>query len=205
MAASVWRSVMAAGLWAAGQTDGSSFARAGLDPDTLSPPYNVAAVLGAAGAGGVWGATGSYDWRIIATKTGGKVTTGSVVVTVNVDVVTKKVTLTWSKIFGTGYQVYRKLSASAWGASDLVFSTADPDVLTFVDDGTAAGAGALPVINTTGASAASPFGPAPTLAVGPLDMGTLNSGEQKMLWLDWLIPSGVGTTLLGVGLTVNER
>jgi len=189
----------------AGQTDGSAFFRAALDPDTLSPPYNVAAVLGAAGAGGVWGATGSYDWRVIATKTGGKVTTGSVLVTVTVDVTTKKVTLTWSKIFGTGYQVYRKLSSGSWGATDLVFTTADPDVLTFVDDGTAAGAGALPVVNTTGASATSPFGPAPTLAAGPLDMGTLNPGEQKMLWLDWLISSGVPTTLLGVGLTVNER
>ena len=187
----------------AGQTDGSAYLRAALDPDTLSPPYNVAAVLGAAGAGGVWGATGSYDWRIIATKTGGKVTTGSVLVTVNVDVVTKKVTLTWSKIFGTGYQLYRKLSASAWGASDLVFTTADPDVLTFVDDGTAPGAGALPVVNTTG-GAAPTFGPPPALAGEPLNVGALAPGQQQMLWLDWVIPSGVPSTLLGAGLTVNQ-
>jgi hypothetical protein len=190
-------------LLPAGETNGSPYLRSALDPNTLSPPYNVVATLGAAGDGGVYGAAASYDWRVVATQTGGKVTTGSVVVTVTVDVTTKRVTLTWSKIFGTGYKGYRKLTSASWGANDLRFTLGSPDTLTFIDDGTAGSSGALPVVNTTG-GAAPTFGPAPTLSAGPLVVGALQPGQQQMLWLDWVFPSGVPSSLVGCGLTVNR-
>ena len=130
--------------------DGIDQIRIALDTGTLFAPYGVAAVLSAAGAGGVWASTGTRGYRLSAINANGE-TFVSAEITINVDDVTKKVTLSWTQVTGaTGYRLYRTDTPGTYGASSLRSAIAGGATVTFVDDGTATITGTLPTTNTTG-------------------------------------------------------
>jgi hypothetical protein len=133
-----------------GTNDGVEMFRIGLDTVTLSAPYGVTAVLGAAGDGGVWGATGNVFYRVTTQNADGE-TIGSVEVVVNVDVTTKRVTLSWTQVTGaSGYRVWRSAASGVYTPTALRAPNVGGATLTFVDNGTAPGAGSIPLVNTTG-------------------------------------------------------
>jgi len=139
-----------------GVNDGKSMFRWGLDPVTLSKPWGLGtagalvATLSASGAGGVWGAPGIRGYRLTATNAVGE-TIGSTEVTINVDVATKKVTLTWIQTpNAAGYILYRTDTPGTYGASSLRAVMGSGATLTFVDDGSSTSTGTLPTANTTG-------------------------------------------------------
>lgn len=135
---------------AEGTNDGIDQFRIGLDTATLTAPYGMAAVLGPPADGGVWGATGNVFYRLTAQNATGE-TIGSVEVTVNVDVTTKRVTLTWTQVTGaSGYRLWRSTTAGVYGPTALRTTIGSGATVTFVDDGTAPGAGTIPTVNTSG-------------------------------------------------------
>lgn len=172
-----------------GTNDGSTMLRTGADTATVIAPYGVAAALSGAGAGGVWSGTGVKFYRITAVNALGE-TTGSVEVSVNVDDVTKKVTLTWNTVVAaTGYRIYRTTTAGSYPTPSLRTTIASGSTNTFVDDGAATTTGALPTTNTTGGAAPN-YGTAPALGTGSLAIGTLKIGQQFVYWVNRVVPGG---------------
>jgi hypothetical protein len=164
-------------------------ARIGLDVTTVLPPYGLALALSAAGAGGVWGATG-LEYYVVTAYNGTGETTPCVEVGVNVDVVTKKVTVTWTPVAGaTGYKVYRTTTPGTYGASSLRDTVPGESSDEYVDDGDALSAGTPPSANTT-AGAAPNYGTPPTLDVTPLAIGDLQIGQCVAYWVNWVISGG---------------
>jgi hypothetical protein len=180
---------LALSLVQAGDSDGSSMMRLGLDTATVLPPYGLAAALSAAGVGGVFGATGVYGYVVTAFNGTGE-TQGSVEVSVNVDVTTKKVTLTWQQSpNASGYYVYRTPTPGTYGATTRRATINSGSSTTFVDDGAACAAGTPPQENTT-AGAAPTYGSAPTLGAGPLSIGILKIGQWACYWANRVISAG---------------
>lgn len=145
--------------------DGASLLRLADDASSpypsLSSPWGFAAALGSAGAGGVWGATGVYGYKLTALNAVGE-TVSAAEVTANVDDTTKKVTLTWTQTPGaTGYKVYRTATAGTYGATTLRTTIGSGATVTFLDDGSAPAAGTPPSANTTGGWIATPSLSAP--------------------------------------------
>lgn len=176
--------------------DGSTRLRAALDTSgTLSPPWNFAGVLGPTADGGVWGATGQYGWVIVSVN-GTGATVGSTEITVQVDDVTKRVTLTWDAVTGaTSYRIYRTATPGTYGATTLRTTIGSGLTVTFTDDGTAAGAGTPALTNTTG-GAGPTYGTPPAglnTAVAPFLIGqapgTLEMGEMDFYWVNRVVPS----------------
>ncbi len=175
--------------------DGSTRLRIKKDTATLSPPWNLAGVLGAPADGGIWGATGVYGWRLTATNATGE-TIGSLEVTVNVDVTTKRVTLTWTQVTGaTGYKLYRTATPGTYGATTLRTTIGSGATTTFVDDGSATSSGTPPSTNTTGGVGPN-YGTPPAgldtstapFTIGQSD-GTLAIGEAAYFWVNRVVPS----------------
>ncbi len=167
--------------------DGASVIRLGLDTATVSRPFGLTAALGSAGAGGVWGATGSQYYVLTAINATGQ-TVASREVTVNVDDTTKKITLEWTLPTGaTGIKVYRSTTSGDYASPSL--RTSLSTVESFVDDGTACGAGTPPAANTTG-GAAPTYGTPPALATTPLSFGDVAEGEQRFYWINRIVPAG---------------
>ena len=176
--------------------DGSTRLRAALDTSgTISPPWDLEAVLGPTADGGVWGATGQYGYVIVAVN-GAGVTNASDEVTVQVDDTTKRVTLTWAQVTGaTGYRIYRTDTPGTYGASTLLTTIGSGATVTFIDDGSATSSGTPPVSNTTG-GAAPAYGTPPAglnTATSPFligqDPGTLEVGEVAFYWVNRVVPS----------------
>ena len=129
--------------------DGFSMVQFALDTVTLSAPWGFSGATGAPGAGGVWGSTGVRGYKITALSALGE-TAPSQEATVNIDVVTKKVTLTWVQVPGaTGYRIYRTDTPGTYGASTFRVQIGSGATITFLDDGSATSAGTPPVQNTT--------------------------------------------------------
>lgn len=126
--------------------------RIALDMETLSCPYGpVTAVAGLTADGGVWADVGNQFYRVTAVKGNGE-TIGSLEVVVLVDDVTKRVTVSWSAIAGADdYRVWRSTASGVYGPTALIGATGSGAITSFVDDGSAAGAGTIPTVNTTGA------------------------------------------------------
>jgi hypothetical protein len=138
------------GFLAVGSNDGVLEAQVAAEAATLSPPYGVTLTLSGAGAGGVWGATGTYGYRVTATNATGE-TIGSVEATVFVDTTTKTVTVAWTQVPGAmGYKVYRTAAPGTYTSPTLVATIGSGATVSFVDIGSAAAAGAPPADNRTG-------------------------------------------------------
>jgi hypothetical protein len=174
-----------------GTNDGDTMLQIALDTSgTLSKPYNVAAALTAAGAGGSWGSTGLRYFRITAYNATGA-TVGSTEISIDVDVVSKKVVLTWTEIVGaTGYKIYRTTSSGVYTPTALRTTIVGSSTTTFTDDGAALSAGALPSDNTTGGVGPT-YGTAPTFDIVSLSLGPLAIHQQKFYWVQRVIAAGV--------------
>jgi hypothetical protein len=163
-----------------------------LDTTTVRPPYGGVAVLG--GSSGVWGATGIRYYRVTRTNASGE-TQGCVEFSFNVTDTSKKVSLSWSLPAGpsgNGVKVYRSTTTGVYTTPALI-ATLGAAVTSFEDDGTTAGAGALPAANTT-AGAAPDYGTAPSLGVSDLLLGAVAVGEARPFWYGYTIPSSAGDT-----------
>lgn len=136
---------------AAGLDDGTEQFQIALDTATLSAPYGpVTAALGPTADGGVWGSTGNKFYRVTARNADGE-TIGSVEVVVFVDDVTKRVTVAWAQVAGaSGYGVWRSEASGVYGPNALRADIVGGAVTSFIDNGTAPGAGTIPTVNTTG-------------------------------------------------------
>lgn len=135
---------------ASGSNDGASELRVAPDTVTISHPFGLAVVLGAPGAGGIWGTTGIRGWVLTALNANGE-TIASDEVTINIDDVTRKATLTWTLTPGaTGYRIYRTTTPGTYVTPAFRTQIGSGAVVTFVDDGTADSAGAPSSTNTTG-------------------------------------------------------
>lgn len=176
-------------------SDGATRLRIKKDTATLSPPWSLAGALGAPGDGGVWGATGTYGWRLTATNATGE-TIASLEVTVNVDVTTKRVTLTWIQVTGaTGYKLYRTPTPGTYGGSTLRTTIGSGATTQFIDDGSATSSGTPSTTNTTGGIAPN-YGTPPAgldtstapFTIGQSD-GTLAIGEAAFFWVNRVVPS----------------
>lgn len=139
-----------------GDNDGADQLVTVLDTLTVSKPYGAGtngallATLSAAGAGGVWSTTGIRGYVLTATNATGE-TIQSAEVTINVDVLTKKVTVSWLQTPGaTGYKLYRTDTAGTYGASSLRATIGSGSTTSFVDDGSATTSGTPPTTNKTG-------------------------------------------------------
>jgi hypothetical protein len=108
------------------------------------------AFLGAPGSGGTWGSPGLRGWQITAFNGLGE-TTGSVLVTVNVNDVTATVTLSWNTIVGAlGYRLYRNdAPGNPFSAASLLTEVGNAKT-SFIDVGGATSAGSPPGANGTG-------------------------------------------------------
>lgn len=160
--------------------DGIDLFQCALDTATISRPFNLAASVG--GSGGSWGATGLVYYVLTATNATGE-TVASIEIAADVDVVTKRVTLTWEEVTGaTGYKLYRSGTSGTYTTPALCATIASGGTLTYLDDGSACGAGAPPAANTTG-GAAPAYGTPPTAGPGPLSLGELAVGEQAFRWI----------------------
>lgn len=142
-------STLTAALQAIGGTDGASLLRIAIDTVTLSKPWGLSTVLSGAGAGGVWGATGTYGYVLTATNALGE-TIQSIEVTATVDVTTKTVTVNWVQVpNATGYKLYRTPTPGTYGASTLRATIGSGATVTFLDDGSATTTGTPSLTNTT--------------------------------------------------------
>jgi hypothetical protein len=128
--------------------DGSTMVFHAADVITLSPPYSVVAALTGAGAGGVWTSLGTKGFKITWLSALGE-SLGSDEVTINVDVATKKVILTWNAppALATGAKVYRTDTPGTYTSPALRITLGITN--TFTDDGSALSAGAPPTVNTS--------------------------------------------------------
>lgn len=184
---------LAIAIAAVGSSDGSGEVRIGADTGTVIKPYGVVPTLSAAGAGGIFASTGLKYYRITAYNGAGE-TVGSTEVSINVDVTTKKVTLTWTTVANaSGYKIYRSTTSGSYVTPSLRATVVGQPSNTYTDDGDTLSAGALPSENTTGGSAPN-YGTAPTLGVGPLSVGSLAIGQQYLFWLNRTISAGTPET-----------
>lgn len=133
--------------------DGSTMVFHAADSVTLSPPFGPStaapqATLSAPGAGGIWGATGPVGYKVTWTNALGE-TIGSSEVTINIDDVTKTVTLLWNSAPAgvTGTKVYRTATPGTYSGTNLRATLGATN--TFVDNGGALTTGAPSATNTT--------------------------------------------------------
>jgi hypothetical protein len=167
--------------------------RIGTDTATISRPYGLTAALSGAGAGGVWTETGLKYYVLTAYNATGE-TIRSAEVSINVDVTTKKVTITWTPVTGaTGYKVFRSTAAGSYGATSLRATVAGQQSNQYVDDGGSLSAGSPPSANTTG-GAAPGYGTPPTLGTSPISIGTLAIGQEWFYWVNRVVPGGTSET-----------
>jgi len=169
--------------------EGDTMARIGADAVTASRPFGLSAALSGAGAGGVFAEATTYGYKLTAITALGE-TVPCDEASVNVDVTTKKVTLSWLQVpRATAYKVYRTGTPGAYGASSLRATIGSGSTTSYTDDGSTCSAGTPPAVNTTG-GAAPAYGTPPTLATSALTIGALKMGQQFPYWVNWSVPGG---------------
>jgi len=178
---------------AVGLNDGITYAQIGADIAAIIPPYNLSISLGATADGGTWGSVGFKYYRIIAKNATGK-TVGSVEISVYVDDTTKRITLNWDQVVGaTDYEVYRSETAGVYTTPALRATLSGGSTISYIDNGAAVSAGALPTANLSGGPAPL-YGTPPTFVASPLAVGNLKPGQMFIFWVNWSIPSNVAET-----------
>jgi hypothetical protein len=138
-----------------GTNDGAALLRMAADSASVQPavgaPYGFAAV-NVGGATGAWGATGTYGYKIVATKTSPAGVSGpSQEITAVVALTTDRITLSWTQDPNAdGYLIYRTPTPGTYGASTLLTTIGSGATVTFNDDGAATSTGTPSIENTTG-------------------------------------------------------
>jgi hypothetical protein len=140
----------------------------------------LALALSGAGAGGVWGGTGTVSYRVAARDAAGAILATTLEASIAVDNVTKTVTLTWPAVpTAVTYSVYRTTVPGVYVAA----LRATVSVATYVDVGGAVGAGDLTLSPS--------YGIPPLVSVftvGPIAEGSLAIGQQVFWWFNRLVP-----------------
>lgn len=130
--------------------------------DNRTAGWLTSLLLSAPGAGGVWGSTGLRFYRVAAVDSTGVIIAASLEASVNIDVVTKTVTVSWVTVPDAAtYRVFRSILSGSFISPALVATVSAPTV-NFVDTGLAPTAGQLVAAASYGVPpAASGFGTAP--------------------------------------------
>lgn len=171
-------------------TDTGAGAATGVPPATnTTAGWALAAVLSAPGAGGVWSGTGVKFWTVVALDSAGNQLAQSAEATLNVDDVTKTVTLTWLAVTGAvTYQVWRATASQTYTTPALVATLGV--VTSYIDTGTATVAGTL-----TGSPT---FGVPPTsgaFSQNPIVVGSVAINQQEFFWV--IVKPPLGTPEVG--------
>jgi len=163
-------------------TTGYDQLRIGLDTGgTLSPPWDVTATAGAAGAGGVFASIGTKFYKLTATDAAGE-TTGSVEASVTLTATTQQVTLGWTPPAGaTAIKVWRSTTTETYTPTALRAALSGAST-SYIDDGSATITGSIPTDNTTGS------GSAPTLEEGPIAVDPIPDGATVFFWVGRVVP-----------------
>jgi len=174
-------------LVAIGSSDGLGQARVGRDLATLSPPWNVAAIVNAAGSGGVFADVGKIYLVVTAVNATGE-TIQSAEVQATITVTTQTVTITWAKVTGaTKYRVYVSSTSGTYGSTCKIAENSGVSATSFTYHGTAASSGTPPLANTTGGTSPA-YGSAPSLSTTPVTIGALATGQWVFLWVARIVP-----------------
>jgi hypothetical protein len=172
-----------------GDSDGYNYLKWALCPDTLSCPFNVVATLL---TGGDLIPDIKRYYRITAFNNLGE-TGGSLEVYATPDVTNKSIKLTWSKVEGEGYIIYCSTNQNYDDARRAIIE--DPDILEWTDTGQVSDPSSpygwpgintdfdLPDENTTAGEAPDYGTPPLVFSDDDLEIGYLQSGEQKAFWL----------------------
>jgi len=169
-----------------------TFSDTGAATTTGTPPsanttggWAATAALGAPASGGVWPSTGIRFWRVIARNAAGTELANSLEATVNVDNVTKKVTVSWPAFAGAAsFDVYRSTVTGEYPSPALVATGVTG---TFYDDtGTATVAGAMTTAISYGVPPNTNF-----FGTVPLTLGSsIPIGQVLFFWMNTIIPAG---------------
>ena len=171
-----------------------------LDTVTVRPPYGGAAVEG--GAGGVFGATGTWYFVVTRSNASGK-TQPSVEFSFAVADIAKKVNLSWTIPAGpadTAVEVYATQTSGDYSGANILIATLGAGATSYIWDGTAPSGGTIPVANTT-AGAAPGYGTAPSLVVTDLLFAAVAVGEARAFWTGEVLPGSAAS----VTYRVNEH
>lgn len=153
------------------------------DSGMLSPPYELTATPSAPGAGGTFGATGTYFYKITATDAGGE-TDGSLEVSALLTATTQTVALAWTPPPGaTNIKVWRSTTTETYGPTALRTTLAG-GATGYTDTGGATVSGTIPTSNTTGDGST----PA-TFELGPIPVDPIPDGATVFFWVDLVVPS----------------
>src|SRR5512147_939090 len=163
--------------------DGSATSAGAPSTDNRTAGWGLTATLNAPGTGGVWGATGNEYWRVVAYQdlAGTLELANSFEATVNVDNVTKSVTLTWAAVAAALlFKVFRSTVSGTYASPALVATLAAGST-TYTDLGAALSAGAM----TTTPSYGIP--PAISLQTA-LSEGNISIEQMYFFWVQLKIP-----------------
>jgi hypothetical protein len=151
--------------------------------DNRTGGWATTASLSAPAAGGTWGATGDYYWRVVALDSTGVEIANSLEVTINVNDTTKTVTVGWAAVAAAdSFKIYRSTTPGVYTSPALV-GTAGSGATSFIDTGAAPTTGAL----TTNPS----YGIPPTsFGAGPLSAGTVVPNQEVFFWITRVTPAG---------------
>lgn len=166
-------------------TDGGGPLTSGSPPaDNRTAGWLTSLELSGAGAGGAWGSTGTRFYRVAAVDSTGTIIAAALEASVNVNDVTKVVTVRWVAVPGAAtYRVYRSTTSNVY-VSPALAATVTAPTLTYVDAGAAATAGQLTAVASYGTPpAAASFG---TAALAP---GTSIAINQTVhYWANRVVP-----------------
>lgn len=155
---------------------------AGTPPSTnTTAGFNLAAVLSAPGAGGVWAGTGPRFWRVVGYDTDGIEVANSFEATLNVDNTTKTVALTWASITGAAtIRVFRSATTGLY--TSALVTTLIGSATGYTDTGTATGVGDLTSTPSYG------IPPTPINSNAAIAEGNVAIGQMYFFWVKLDVP-----------------
>jgi hypothetical protein len=160
----------------------------GLDTVSVRPPYGGAAVIGAAGGGGVFVNGNTWYFKATRVNASGE-TQGSVQWSYLITDATKQINLSWllpGGPAGTAVKVYASLTSGVFTTPALISGSLAAGATTYTWNGTTPAAGALPAANTT-AGAGPAYGTPPSFVTTDLAVAAMAVGEARALWFNYTL------------------
>jgi len=162
--------------------DGSATSSGSLPSVNTTAGWKVAPTLGPTADGGIWGSTGVRFWRVVALDSTGVEIANSLEASINVDDVTKRVTLTWTGVAAaSSYRIYRSTSSGTY-LTALRASISAP-ATSYIDNGAATTAGDLTTEPSYGVPPASG-----SFVQTALTLSSIAIGQQKFFWVNRVVP-----------------
>lgn len=169
-------------------TDTGTATTSGTIPTTnTTGGWKLNAVLSGAGAGGTWGATGVYFWSVVGYDSTGVQLDQTLEVSVNVDVTTKKVTLSWvNDPNANTYSIFRTQVSGSYTSPALVVAGLAAGTTSHDDTGTAVLSGGL----TTGPSYGIPPSAGSFGTTALVAGSSIAPGQEVYFWINRVVPAG---------------